>query len=126
MPLQLETELALERGRLLHNAARYFDAHEAWEDAWIDEEGEARLLLQGLIQVTAGYHKALVDRRPAGSARLLAAGLEKLAPFPDGFAGLALASFRDRVEQSLTEVRAWNEGKRSGLDPGLAPQLERA
>lgn len=126
MPLRPETALALERGRALYNAARFFDAHEAWEEAWIDEEGAVRLLLQGLIQVAAGYHKALAQRRPDGTTRLLAAGLGKLAAFPDGFAGLSMASFRDRVALSLAEAQAWKAGKRSGLDPDLVPQLERA
>jgi hypothetical protein len=126
MTLRPETELALERGRALYNAARYFDAHEAWEEAWLEEEGEARRLLQGLIQVAAGYHKALAQRRAGGTVRLLAAGLEKLAAFPDGFAGLSLASFRDRVTLALAEAQAWSEGKRPGLDPDLAPPLERA
>jgi hypothetical protein len=125
MPLRPETEVALERGRALHNAARYYEAHEAWEAAWLVEEGEARVLLQGLIQVAAGYFKAFAHRRPAGAAKLLEGGLEKLAPFPDGFAGLSLASFRERVARSLLEVRRWSAGERSDLDPRLAPPLER-
>jgi uncharacterized protein len=69
MTLRPETALALERGRVLYNAARYYEAHEVWEEAWLGEQGEARLLLQGLIQVAAGYFKALAHRRPGGSAR---------------------------------------------------------
>ena len=126
MALRPETELALERGRALYNAARYFEAHEAWEAAWLGEEGEARQLLQGLIQVAAGYFKAFAHRRPGGSARLLGAGLDKLARFPEGFAGLSLASFRERVALSLVEVRRWSAGERSGPDAVLAPPLERA
>jgi len=125
MTLRLDTELALERGRALHNAARYYQAHEAWEAAWLGEEGEVRVLLQGLIQVAAGYVKAFDHRRPGGSARLLAAGLKKLTPFPDGFAGLSLASFREGVARSLVEAQRWVAGERAGLDPGLAPSLER-
>lgn len=126
VPLRPETARALERGRILYNAGRYFEAHEAWEAAWIVEDGEPRLLLQGLIQVAAGYLKAVAHRRPGGAARLLAAGLGKLAPLPDGFAGLSLASFRDRVGRSLAEVRRWIAGDRTGIDPSLAPPLERA
>ncbi len=126
MLLRPETELALERGRNLYNAARYYEAHEVWEAAWLHEDGEARRLLQGLIQVAAGYFKALAQRRPGGSAKLLAAGLEKLGPFSEGFAGLSLAPFRDGVAVSLVEVQRWKAGERSHLEPGLAPPLERA
>jgi len=126
MPFRPETELALERGRTLYNTGHYYEAHEVWEAAWLGERGEVRQLLQGLIQAAAGYFKALAHHRPGGAARLLAAGLEKLAPFPEGFAGLSLAPFREGLARSLEQVRRWNEGKASGLDPALAPPLERA
>jgi predicted metal-dependent hydrolase len=126
MTLRPETALALERGRALYNAARYYEAHEAWEDAWLGEQGEARLLLQGLIQVAAGYFKALAHRRPGGAARLLAGGLEKLGRLPEGLGGLSLAPFRDQVARSLAEVQRWKDGEVAALDPGLAPRLERA
>lgn len=126
MAMRPETEAALERGRSLYNAARYYEAHEVWEGAWLGERGEVRLLLQGLIQVAAGYLKALAHRQPRGAARLLASGLEKLAPLPEGCAGLSLGPFRQGVARSLEEVRRWNEGKASGLDSAPAPPLERA
>ena len=34
---------AIERGRALFNDRRFFQAHEAWEEAWLHEEGELRL-----------------------------------------------------------------------------------
>ncbi len=125
MALRPATEEALERGRALFNAACFYEAHEAWEEAWLREEGEVRQLLQGLIQVAAGYVKALDHRRPSGAAKLLAAALEKLAPLPDGFGGLALAPFRGRVAEGLAEVERWLAGECQGLDPALAPRLER-
>ncbi len=121
-----ETEAALERGRILYNAGQHYEAHEVWEAAWLGERGEVRLLLQGLIQVAAGYFKALAHRQPGGARKLLASGLEKLAPLPDGLAGLSLAPFREGVARSLEEVRRWNQGKASGLDEALAPPLEKA
>jgi len=119
------TELALERGRALFNEGCFFEAHEVWEAAWLREHGDLRLLLHGLIQVAAGYVKAFQDPRPAGSARLLGAGLAKLAGLPDGLAGLSLAEFRELVGRSLAEVRRWAGGEISGLDRALTPQLER-
>jgi predicted metal-dependent hydrolase len=126
MTLRPETALALERGRALHNAARYYEAHEAWEEAWLGEQGEPRLLLQGLIQVAAGYFKALAHRRPGGAARLLEGGLEKLGRLPEDSAGLLLAPFRDQVARGLVEVRRWRDGEVAGFDPALAARLDRA
>ncbi len=120
-----ETEAALERGRALYNGARYYEAHEVWEAAWLGERGEVRVLLQGLIQVAAGCFKALVHRRPDGAVKLLASGLEKLAPLPEGCAGLSLGPFREGVARALEEARRWKAGEVEGLDPALAPPLHR-
>lgn len=79
------TALALAEGRRLFDAGRFFDAHEAWEAAWRVETGSARRVLQGLIQVAAGFHKGLVQGRPSGMVRLLGAGLARIGrPTPWG------------------------------------------
>jgi predicted metal-dependent hydrolase len=114
----------LERGRVLFNAGRYFEAHEAWEEAWRAESGPRRRALQGLIQVAAGYHKAFAQRQAGGCVRLLGAGLEKLRPAaaasPDG----DLAAFLRKVENDLREARRWTRGEVGGLQ--AVPRLEGA
>jgi hypothetical protein len=69
--------------------------------------------------------KAFRDLKPAGSTRLLGAGLAKLAGLPEGLAGLSLGEFREGVGRSLAEARRWAAGERLGLDGALAPRLER-
>ncbi len=87
------------RGMQLHNEGSYYDAHEAWEELWIDEtDDELRLFLQGLIQVTSAFHKVFFQKQPASAGRLLARGLEKLAPYPDEYLGVALGAFRRRAQ----------------------------
>ena len=86
----------------LHNAGEHYEAHESWEELWIDEEDSApRLFLQGLIQVTSAFHKLFHQRMPGSAGRLLARGLEKLAPYPADYLGVDLASFRDQARQFL-------------------------
>lgn len=101
---------ALERGRELYVAGRFFDAHEVWEEAWREEHGAMRRLLHGLIQVAAAYHKMAVQRQPLGMTKLLAAGIEQLAPLPDGMGGLQLTRFRDGLAQSRQEALVWLAG----------------
>jgi len=124
MALRPETEDALERGRGLFNAGLFYEAHEAWEEAWLREEGEVRQLLQGLIQVAAGYLKALRHRNARGSARLLAAGLEKLSALPPDFAGLSLGLLREGAAPGLAEAQRWAAGQGAGL-VARAPRLDR-
>ena len=60
-------------GMRLHNEGEYYEAHEAWEDIWRDEEiDEYRLFVQGLIQVTSAFHKLTFQKAPGGASRLLA------------------------------------------------------
>lgn len=70
---------ALQRGAALFDAGAFFEAHEAWEERWrqSQDEGE-RLGLQGLIQVTAAFHKWFVLSSPESAQRLLARGMQKL------------------------------------------------
>jgi len=73
------TREALREGARLFDEGAFFEAHEAWEERWRVETDEAsRRLLQGLIQIAAGFHKLLVMRDSASAARLLERGLAKL------------------------------------------------
>jgi predicted metal-dependent hydrolase len=104
------TAEALERGRELYAAGRFFEAHAAWDVAWREESGTMRRLLQGLIQAAGAYHKMAVQRQPRGMTRLLAMALDRLQPIPDGFAGLRLDRFRAALVQSREEAFAWYSG----------------
>jgi predicted metal-dependent hydrolase len=118
-----ETPARLERGRALFNARLFWEAHEAWEEAWMEEDGDARLFLQGLIQVAAGYYKAFVQEQPVGCVKLLGTGLEKLRPLDAGFGGIALSVFVADVERTLVAARAWQAGG-APIDSRQVPTLE--
>jgi predicted metal-dependent hydrolase len=115
MVLSRQTEERLARGRELFNSGLYFEAHEAWEDAWRVETGPVRLTLHGLIQIAAGLHKATRQNQPKGCVRLLATGLEKLREVPEDSCGFALEGFRVAVGEALERARRWQAGE-PGLD----------
>jgi predicted metal-dependent hydrolase len=114
----------IEQGRALFNAGHFFQAHEVWEEAWLQEDGEIRVLLQGLIQIAAAMLKASRAERPSGCAQLLAAGLEKLALLGPDLAGLDLISLRRSVEEFQTAAALWLEGD-AVAPSGRFPQLNR-
>jgi predicted metal-dependent hydrolase len=103
----------VERGRALFNAGSFFEAHEQWEDAWREARGEARIFLQGLIQIAAGFYKA-GQQKPGACARLLEAGLEKLE---HANAAGRLATFASQVRAALARAHAWQSGDEDGLGP---------
>ena len=94
---------ALGAGKALFNQRRYFEAHEVWEVAWRQEEGEPRAMLQALILVAAGCHKASVNE-PRGTVKLLGTAVTKLAAFP------ALGEFRHAVVTALDQAERWQSG----------------
>ena len=67
----------LRRGIEHFNAARYFEAHEAFEDLWRAESGDLRLIYQGLTQACAGLVKHQRGQ-PGPAATLIRRGLDKL------------------------------------------------
>jgi len=93
-----------ERRRLLlegvdhFNAARFFEAHEVWEEVWRSTTPEPKDLLQGLIQVAVGmvHHR---DRgRPAVARRVLAKGRRRVEPYAPAALGLDLDALLASVE----------------------------
>ena len=88
-------EGAFWRGAALFDRGDYFDAHEVWEERWLSTgEPNERLLLQGLIQVAAAFHKRFVSHSQASAERLLGRGLTKLAACdPAGVPGFELTAF---------------------------------
>jgi hypothetical protein len=87
----------LDEGIVLFNRGQFFEAHEVWEDGWHRSQGDDRMLLHGLIQVAAGFHK-LQCGQPTGAASLFAKGLAKLAPIAASPMASRLGSFRADVE----------------------------
>jgi len=91
----------VSEGAHLFDERRFFEAHEVWEARWLVETDEARrLLLQGLIQIAAAFHKLVDKNAPEPAASLFAKGLAKLdRSLGDAMGDLssALTRFRDDV-----------------------------
>lgn len=103
--------LARELGvaELLFNHGLFFDAHEYLESVWKREGEPAKTFVQGLIQISAAFHKLELDPDGiAGAHYLLARGLEKLP---------ADAAIAAALRPALAELQR-------GVRPGETPALE--
>lgn len=70
---------ALAFSDILFNHGLYFDAHEYLESAWKAAAGGRKSCLQGLIQISAAFHKLELDSEArAGALELLEKGLRNL------------------------------------------------
>jgi predicted metal-dependent hydrolase len=70
----------LRRGIALFNEREFFQCHEVLEEAWGEERGPRRLLLQALIHVAVGFYHCQRGNS-AGACGQLRKGLRKLAGY---------------------------------------------
>lgn len=115
-----EKASAFRRGVEQFNAREFWEAHESWELVWLPAPEPDKTFLQGIIQVSAGFHH-YTESNPAGARALLRRGLAKLERFPDGYRGL-------RLEDLRAAARAWLaalDGEAAST-PGAFPQIRDA
>jgi uncharacterized protein len=94
----------LRRGISLFNDGHFWEAHEAWEEAWLEERGDRKRFLQGLIQLAAA-HFHLQRGTPSGGLRLFESSISRLRNLPPTFCGVELASAISMAESELQNAR---------------------
>lgn len=93
------------RGIELFNAARFFEAHEAWEELWLTAAGDERQLLHALIQTAAALlHVQRGNLKGAASVWQRAQG--QLNSLPDSVLLLDLPSFVAECERYFAHALA--------------------
>jgi predicted metal-dependent hydrolase len=101
----------LTRGIDLFNSGRYWDAHEAWEHAWMpDRKGPDAGFYKGLIQVAAGcLHYGRRNRR--GAVNKWGSGADYLRPYLPEHLGIRVLPLVKTVDEFLIAMkpREWPE-----------------
>jgi uncharacterized protein len=95
----LQNNQAFRRGIEQFNSGHFFEAHETWEEIWLQSPEPDNTFLQGIIQITAAFHHHSRGNL-RGARSLLEAGLARLDRFPDAHRGIALVALR-------AGARAW-------------------
>jgi uncharacterized protein len=115
-----EKEASLfQNGLEAFNSTRFYEAHEHWEEVWLQTPHPEKLFLQGLIQVAAAFHHHSRNN-DLGTRNLLWAGLVKLDSFPGDHRGLEIERLREAVRGWLTALDAANDLKQCEI-----PRLHR-
>jgi len=112
----LATSSSLLRGVERFNAHEFWHAHEEWERIWLVAEGEAKMFVQGLIQLAAAYHHVQRGTH-RGALRLFDASLRKLSRFPDGYLGVDRVAAVETAELHRTRVA------KEKIDAGEFPKI---
>ena len=104
--------MSLQGGIELFNEGRYWDAHEAWEEAWMpDRHGPDSGFYKGLIQVAAGcLHYTRLNRR--GTVNKWRSGAAYLRPYLPRHRGVELAPLVSMVDAHLAAMdrQSWPDG----------------
>ena len=92
------------KGFELFNAGRYWHAHEALEEAWLEEAGEVRNLYRGILQAGVVYlHVTRSNYR--GVVKVYQRSTRWLDPFPDRCRGVDVGRLKSDLERVFSETR---------------------
>ena len=110
LPLLTEAEVEERRPILLagieqYNDGYFFEAHETWEELWLQCPWPVRNFLQGIIQTAAAFVH-MRRREYAGTVRLLGHALAKLETFPGEYMGIDVARLVTEARAALDELLA--------------------
>jgi len=93
----------LTAGAALFNAGEYFEAHEVWEELWMDCPSADRRFVQALIQAAvAVYHFSRGN--PAGATRLFQSGKRYMEPYRPTRHGVDIDEFWRQMEAHLAPI----------------------
>lgn len=101
-----------QKGLESFNSGRFYDAHEHWEEVWLETPHPDKMFLQGLIQVAAAFHHHS-RANLQGTRNLLLAGLLKLDRFPEVHGGLEIEELREAVREWLAALKAGDRPTRA-------------
>ena len=104
-----ERDRLFQKGLDAFNSSDFYEAHEHWEEVWLETPNPEKIFLQGLIQVAAAFHH-YSRANCLGCRNLLQAGLTKLEQFPHAHYGLAIEPLR-------ASVRLWLAVLETGGNP---------
>ena len=105
-------------GLSLFNDKKFYDAHEYWEELWLEYHLEDKKFVQGLIQLTVAYYH-LSTGNIKGARSLLNKSLDKMKMFSPLNRGIDVNRLVELIESSIEMI---DEG--SSFDWSIVPKIE--
>ena len=91
-------------GLRLFNAGKYFEAHEALEEAWIAERGIVRDLYRGILQIAVVYLH-IMRGNYAGAIKVHGRSQRWMKDWPGVCRGIQVAELRRNADIAITEAQ---------------------
>jgi uncharacterized protein len=91
-------------GLRLFNKGEYFEAHEALEDAWNDEQGNIHDLYRGILQIAVVYLH-ITRGNYDGAVKVYQRSQRWIQDWPDVCRGIQVEELRRNAEAVINEVK---------------------
>jgi predicted metal-dependent hydrolase len=112
-----------ELGVTEFNDGRFFECHDTFEEMWMEERGEHRRFLQGLIQASVGIFHATRGNF-IGSESQITKSLTKLEEYPELYLGIEVVALRQGLQAFREYFRQMmREGRQPQYNPDLIPRI---
>jgi len=106
------------KGIDLFNKREFYDAHEYWEELWLEYHLDDKKFIQGLIQLTVAYYH-LSTGNNKGALSLLNKSLDKMKLFHPSNRGIDVKGIIYSIDKSISMIN--NEEK---INWNIIPTLE--
>ncbi len=104
----------MKEGLAAFNRGEFYEAHEFWEEVWMEIDDPDWTWIQGLIQIATGLHKASRARWES-ALRSLSRGLGRLDDAPDALDGIDVAAARQLGARIAAAIEAGDKPSVAGL-----------
>ena len=118
MPDSDKKEKLFKSGLSLFNDKEFYDAHEYWEELWLEYYLEDKKFIQGLIQLTVAYYH-LSTGNIRGARSLLNKSLDKMKMFSPSNRGIDVIELIRLIENSIKMIDS-----ESDFDWTIVPKIE--
>lgn len=100
----------------------FFEAHDIWEDLWMDTTGNHRLFYQGLIQTAVGFYH-LSNRNFRGACSQFTKARTKLEQYLPQFHGIETGMLVTALGRCLREAEVLRDDDGGEFEDRKIPQI---
>lgn len=86
------------------NNSYFFEAHDTFEELWMDDRDEAKRFYQGLVQLSTGFYH-LVMKNLKGAESQLTKGIQKLSDYPPVYKDVVVSDIIRDVEHCIALIQ---------------------
>ncbi|MEN8193989.1 MAG: DUF309 domain-containing protein [Bacteroidota bacterium] len=112
------------KGVDLFNDGAYFEAHDIFEDLWMESDQNDKDLYQGLVQISVGsYH--LISGNYSGALSQYQKGIKKLENYRTTEKNINLEKFLIEFKPFIEKIIMFNSKKISNIEITKIPTIEK-